>query len=141
LAETRAKEGVAITSPGNLPLPQPGKPTLIAATSDLFIQSRLTELANSLGLEARFATGERELIQLVASHPRLMILDLSSSDYDPTSLVKALKANSPGLRILGFYPHVRKDLEAKARGAGVDFIVPNSSFLRAARQALEQKPS
>ena len=113
------------------------KPLVVAATSDLFIQSRISQLAASLGLEARFATSEKGLVELASSMPRLVILDLSSEDYDPISTVRALKASSPDLRILGFHPHVRKDLEARAKSAGVNFVTPNSSFLKMAKQVLK----
>ncbi len=113
-------------------------PVIIAATTDLFIQSRLNELASALGLSIQFASNEEELGALALSHPKLVILDLSSTDYDFTSTARLLKENNPPPKILGFYPHIRGDLEAKDHAAGVDFVVPNSSFLRTARKILEE---
>ena len=113
-------------------------PVIIAATTDLFIQSRLNELASALGLSIQFASNEEELGALALSHPKLVILDLSSTDYDFTSIVTLLKENNPPPKILGFYPHIRRDLEAKAHAAGVNFVVPNSNFLKTARKILEE---
>ena len=93
-------------------------PVIIAATTDLFIQSRLNELASALGLSIQFASNEEELGALALSHPKLVILDLSSTDYDFTSTARLLKENNPPPKILGFYPHIRTDLEANARAAG-----------------------
>ncbi len=116
---------------------QSSNPVIIAATTDLFVQSRLNELAGSLGLTVRFASDEQELRSLASSQPRLVILDLSSTEYDPMSIARALKQNKSPPKILGYYPHVRKDLEARARDAGVDFVIPNSSFLKSTRKILE----
>ena len=94
-------------------------------------------MAGSLGLAIRFASSAVELGALTSSHLKLLILDLSSSEYDPLAIVRALKQNVPPLKILGFYPHVRRDLEEGARRAGVDFVVPNSTFLTVTRKILE----
>ena len=67
----------------------------------------------------------------------LVILDLASTEYDPDAVARTLKQNNTSPRILGYYPHVRKDLEAIARSAGVDYVVPNSSFLKRTKEILE----
>ncbi len=118
---------------------QSGNPTIIAATRDLFLQSRLHELARSLGLSIQFESNEQKLKSLTSLHPSLLVLDLASGEYDPLAVIQALKRTEDSPRILGFYPHIRKDLEAKARDAGIDFLVPNSSFLKSLRNILERK--
>ncbi len=118
---------------------QSGNPAIIAATTDLFVQSRLSELARSLGLSIRFESNEQKLKSLTSLYPSLLVLDLASSEYDPVAIIQALKRTEDSPRILGFYPHIRKDLEAKARDAGIDFLVPNSSFLKTVRNILEQE--
>lgn len=110
---------------------------VVAWTSDLFLRSRIGELASPLGLTAQFASDITELKVLVSQGPKLVILDLSSDEYDPIIVAEQLKAERPGLLLLGFYPHVRKDLETKARNARVDFVVPNSSFLKSLRNILQ----
>jgi len=111
---------------------------IITATSDLFIQSRLKELSDSLGHETLFTIDPQKILSQVASHPEcLIILDLASTEYDPPSLAKTLKQNNHTLRILGYYPHVRTDLERQAKDAGVDYIVPNSRFLKTVTEILE----
>jgi PleD family two-component response regulator len=113
---------------------------IIAATSDLFIQSRLKELSNLLGHETLFTIEPQKILSETASHPEcLVILDLATTEYDSPSLAKTLKENNHTLRILGYYPHVRTDLERAAKSAGIDFIVPNSGFLKTVREILEGK--
>ncbi len=110
---------------------------IIAATSDLFIRSRLKELADLLGHETRFSTDPTTIADLAKSHPGcLIILDLETSEYDSPSLARTLKHSSTS-RILGYYPHVRTDLAKNAKEAGVDYVVPNSGFLKTVKEVLE----
>ena len=110
---------------------------VVSWTSDLFLRSRIGELAGSLGLTTLFVSDIKELRELVSQRTMLVILDLASYEYDSITVVKTLKEEWPRLLVLGFYPHVRKDLEAKAKDVGVDFVVPNSSFLKSLRKILE----
>ena len=111
---------------------------IIAATTDLFIQSRLKELSDLLGHETLFTIDPRRVLSQSASHPEcLVILDLATTEYDSLALAKTIKQNNHALRILGYYPHVRTDLEREAKGAGVDYVVPNSRFLTTVREILE----
>src|SRR6267378_3636221 len=63
---------------------------VLAITSDLFLQSRITELAKSLCANAKIVTTEEDLLrQANLSTPNLVILDLASSEYDPFSCAQA----------------------------------------------------
>ena len=65
---------------------------IVAATSDLFLRSRITELARQTDADPFFGAGPDELKRLVAEkRPELVILDLSSTDYDPFSVARELK--------------------------------------------------
>ena len=109
---------------------------LVAATSDLFIRSRITELAKQTGADPYFGTGTDELRRLVAEkRPELVILDLSSTDYDPFSVAKELKTTFNS-RLFGLYPHVRTELKKRADETGFEYVVPNSNFLPSLRRVL-----
>ncbi len=113
---------------------------VLGITSDLFLQSRITELANSMGVNAKVVTTEEALIREANSmHPNLVILDLAASDYDPFSCAQKLKTMTPKPRILALFPHVRKDLKLKAEKAAIDYIVPNSAFLKTLKDILEKE--
>ncbi len=103
--------------------------TIVAVTSDLFLQSRIAELAGPLGFSTHFAADSEELKRTLAADTVLVILDLSSTDYDPFAITQMLKTTRPSLRILGFYPHVKTDLKTRGEEASIDVIVPNSKFL------------
>lgn len=109
---------------------------IIAVTSDLFLRSRIGELAKQTGTDALFATDADMLRKLSASnHPQLVILDLSATDYDPFSIARELKS-SYNPRLFGLYPHVKTDLKIQADKAGFEYVVPNSSFLPSLRRVL-----
>ena len=113
---------------------------VLAITSDLFLQSRIAELAKSLGASAKMVTTEEDLLrQANLSTPNLVVLDLASSEYDPFSCAQKLKAMSAPPRILAILPHIRTDLKLKAEKVMIDYIVPNSGFLKRLKSVLEKE--
>jgi len=112
---------------------------LVAATSDLFLRSRITELAKQTGADPLFGAGPDELRRLVAeTRPELVILDLSSTDFDPFSVARELKTTFNS-RLFGLYPHVRTELKKRADEIGFEYVVPNSSFLPSLRRVLLER--
>jgi PleD family two-component response regulator len=112
---------------------------LVAATSDLFLRSRITELAKQTGADPYFGTEPDELKRLVAEkRPELVILDLSSTDYDPFSVARELKTTFNS-RLFGLFPHVRTELKKRADEIGFEYVVPNSSFLPSLRRVLLER--
>ena len=112
---------------------------LIAATSDLFLRSRITELAKQTGADPFFETEPDELRRLVAENrPELVILDLSSTDYDPFSVAHELKTTFNS-RLFGLFPHVRTELKKRADEMGFEYVVPNSNFLASLRRVLLER--
>ena len=113
---------------------------VLAITSDLFLQSRITELSKSLGASAKLVTAEEDLLrQANSNHPNLVILDLTASEYDPFLCAQKLKIMSSPPKILAMFPHVRTDLKLKAEKVMIDYIVPNSGFLKTLKQILEKE--
>lgn len=113
---------------------------VLVATTDLFLQSRIMEVAKPLGYEVKFVKDEQELTQATRMFdPKLVVLDLSAGEYDPFSCAKTLKTIHGSLSILGFFPHVRTELKTRAKDSGIDFVVPNSSFLKSLKNILSGK--
>ena len=112
---------------------------VLAATTDLFLRSRITELARQTGNEPYFASGPDE-IRRVANQSRaeLVIMDLSSSEYDPFSLGKELKVMF-NVRLFALFPHVKAELKKKADEVGFEYVVPNSNFLDSLRRVFLER--
>ncbi len=112
---------------------------VLAITSDLFLQSRIMELAKSLGANAKLVTTEEDLLREASlRNPSLVIVDLAASDYDPFSCAQKLKTAASPPKILAIYPHVRTDLKLKAEKVMIDYIVPNSGFLKTLKHVIEK---
>jgi len=113
---------------------------VLAITSDLFLQSRITELARSLGANATLVTAEEDLLREASlRNPNLVILDLTASEYDPFSCAQKLKTMTSPPKILGIFPHIRADLKLKAEKVMIDYVVPNSGFLKTLKSVLEKE--
>ena len=113
---------------------------VLAITSDLFLQSRIIELAKSLGANAKLVATEEDLLrQANLITPNLVVLDLASSDYDPFSCAQKLKTMTSPPKILAIFPHIRTDLKLKAEKVRIDYIVPNSGFLKTLKSILEKE--
>ena len=113
---------------------------VLGITSDLFLQSRITELSKSLGATAKLVTTEEDLLrQANSNHPNLVILDLTASEYDPFSCAQKLKTMTAPPKIIAMFPHIRSDLKLKAEKVMIDYIVPNSSFLKTLKSLLEKE--
>ena len=110
--------------------------TIVAVSSDLFLQSRITELAASLGVTARFVSDSEGLKRTLEADAFLVVLDLSSTEYEPFIIIQLVKTSWPSLRILGFFPHVKYELKTRAEKAGVDVVVPNSKFMETLKEML-----
>src|SRR2546425_6151897 len=113
---------------------------VLAITSDLFLQSRITEAAKSLGAKAKLVTTEGDLLrQANLSTPKLVVIDLASAEYDPFSCAQKLKTMTSPPKILAIFPHIRTDLKLKAEKIMIDYIVPNSGFLKTLKSVLEKE--
>ena len=111
---------------------------VLAITSDLFLQSRITEVTRSLSASATMVMTEDALLREANSrNANLVILDLDASDYDPFLCAQRLKNMTSPPKILAIFPHIRTDLKLKAENIMIDFIVPNSGFLKTLKNILE----
>jgi len=98
------------------------------------------ELAKSLGASAKLVTNEEDLLrQANSDHPNLVVLDLTASEYDPFSCAQKLKTMTSPPKILAIFPHIRTDLKLKAEEVMIDYIVPNSGFLKTLKSVLEKE--
>ena len=85
-------------------------------------------------------TTEEDLLKQASLRtPNLVVLDLASSEYDPFSCAKKLKTMTSPPKILAIFPHIRTDLKLNAEKEKVDYIVPNSAFIRTLKSVLEKE--
>lgn len=106
---------------------------VVAAVEDLLFRSKISEIANTLGVEALFPRSPKKLLEKVhESPPDLLVLDLNSARFEPLQLLLELKSDeaSRGVPVVGFLSHVQKDLAVAARESGCDRVMARSAFTR-----------
>jgi len=103
---------------------------VLAIVDDLFFAAKIRETARQSGITVEIAAGEQQVMDLAATRPSLVVIDLNCNKINPLQLIGRLKGD-PGLAgvpILGFVSHVQDDLEVQARQAGCDTVLPRSAF-------------
>lgn len=106
---------------------------IVAAVEDLLFRSKISETANTLGVEALFPRSKEQLVERIyEAPPDLLVLDLNSTRFGPLKLLEQLKSDevSRGVPVVGFLSHVQKDLAVAARESGCDRVMARSAFTR-----------
>ena len=100
---------------------------VVALMDDLFFQMKLAETAKQLGVEVKVAANGEALMELMASEPKLVIVDLNARSQ-PIAAIEKLRQVRKNVRVVGFLSHVQRELAAQAQTAGCDEVLPRSSF-------------
>jgi CheY-like chemotaxis protein len=106
---------------------------VLAAVEELLFKSKISETAETLGVEARFPRSPRKLLEtLRESPPDLLVLDLNSARFEPLTLLRNVKSDeaTKDVQTVGFLSHVQKDLAVAAREAGCDRVMARSAFTK-----------
>ena len=104
---------------------------VLAAVEDLLFRSKISETAETLGVEARFPRSPKKLLEtLRESPPDLLVLDLNSARFEPLDLLRTVRSDEVGIPTVGFLSHVQRDLAVAAKEAGCDRVMARSAFTR-----------
>ncbi len=112
---------------------------VVAAVEDLLFRSKISETADTLGVEAAFPRSPKRFVdEARTSLPDLLVLDLNSARFEPLSLLYTVKSDRDldHVPTVGFLSHVQKDLAVAARKSGCDRVVARSAFTRDLPQIL-----
>ena len=116
--------------------------TVIAAIDDMFFVAKIRATAEHLDITVRSVRNAETLLNVAKeSVADLIIVDLHAEKLDPIAVARALKADEQvkAIRLLGFFSHVRADLQKAAVAAGYDVVIPRSVFSRDLAEILEGK--
>nr|ART38421.1 G361 [uncultured bacterium] len=116
--------------------------TVIAAVDDMLFVAKIRATAEHLDVVLRSVRNAETLLKVAReSAPDLIIVDLQAEKVDPITVAKTLKddAQLNSIRLLGFFSHVRADLQKAAVAAGYDVVIPRSVFSRDLAEILEGK--
>lgn len=105
---------------------------ILAVVSDLFFDAKITATARVVGVEVvavrTIDAAAARLADARAAAVTGLIVDLSLPAGDPIGFVRAVKASTPGVRVVAFLPHVEADRRRAAKEAGADEVLPRSRF-------------
>ncbi len=111
-------------------MPEPARQRrVLAVVRDLFLSTRIVEIARQLGVRLAVEDPDRALAFCREDPPDLVVLDLEAAP-DMAAVVHALKHDpaTAGIPLAGFYPHVRRALRDAALAAGLDQALPRSAL-------------
>jgi PleD family two-component response regulator len=114
---------------------------VIAAVDDMFFASKIRAVAESLGVEVRFAKSAEQALEAArAGEPRLVLADLHAEKCDPFRLAESFKADAAlrAVPLLGFFSHVQTELKERAEAAGYDRVMPRSAFSKKLSEILSE---
>ena len=95
-------------------------------SDDLIFTSRIVATARAHGLSVGVAkTLDALLAKAKERPPTGVIVDL----HNPTLDVATLRAELPGVRVIGYGSHVDAERLKAARAAGCDLVLPRSAFV------------
>jgi hypothetical protein len=104
--------------------------TVVVLADDLFWKTKIDHAAKSAQAPAVFISDPAGLVKAAeAGKTALVLIDLAIRP-DPFAAIAALKkgAKTKGIHVVGWYEHVRKDLEKKGTEAGCNQLMPRSTF-------------
>ena len=99
------------------------KSVVLYKISDLILRSRIEEIASSRGFRVINASSIKNVPAITEF---LLVCDLVLVQNEIENLVEDTR--SAQATILGFYPHVMKELKVHAISAGVKHVVPRSAL-------------
>ena len=103
---------------------------IIAACSDVFFAVKINAAVKNAGMELKLANSHADAIEKARAQPALIIVDLNDRTIPALPLVQELKADQElrNIPVLAFLSHVQVELEAEAKAAGIEAVVPRSVF-------------
>ncbi|MHB8701568.1 MAG: hypothetical protein ACYC7D_11215 [Nitrososphaerales archaeon] len=109
---------------------------IIVGAADIFFRAKLEQMTKACGGTPIFVTSEAELHRALVKSDRrtLIVVDVEKSIVD-LAQVALMKGQA---ELVGFYPHVQKELLEKARKSGITRTVPRSRIEEMVKRFLVQ---
>lgn len=98
-------------------------------TNDLMFSSRVSGAAQSAGVDVRVIGSVAGLIELLSDGGiRLVVLDLTVSGLDPTSVLPEIRNIDSEVAVVAYGPHVHEQKLADAASAGCEQVLSKGQF-------------
>lgn len=98
-------------------------------TTDLLFSSKVTGAAGMQGLKVEVVMSAAKLMERLATDDvRLILLDLTAPQLNPTTLIPELKKSAPQAHLVAFGPHVQEQALLAAHQAGCNDVLTRGQF-------------
>lgn len=105
-------------------------PLVLLCSPDLMLAVRVEGATGALGYGLRTAAAPAEVAAAVAAAaPAAVLIDLAAAGDTLAELVGVARKAQPPSFVLGFFPHVQRELGVAGREAGCTLVVPRSRFI------------
>jgi len=103
--------------------------TVLALVDDLFWRTKIDHAVKSASSKITFISDPAELAAADPQNVGVLLVDLALKKEPFEAITKLKKsAKTKAIPVVGYYEHVRKDLQQKGNEAGCDEVLPRSSF-------------
>ncbi len=104
--------------------------TVVVLADDLFWKTKIDHAAKSAQAPAVFISDPKELVKAAEKGKTALVLVDLALRSDPFPAIESLRKGSKtkGIHVVGWFEHVRKDLEKKGTASGCDEVLPRSAF-------------
>ena len=110
---------------------------LLAAVRDLLFRSKIDAAARRLGVEVAFAPRDVPLSAVARERrPALLLADLGEPGV--MDELRAILAERPASRVVGYLGHLRTDLRDEARGLGVEEVLTRGQLAASLDEVLSR---
>lgn len=100
---------------------------LMYKITDLLFASRIEEICRKSSTEIKSVQNLDQLDSAMnGKKPALIVCDLVSVKADLASVMRIAKANDS--KVLGYYPHIDKNIATFSHSLNVDYVIPRSAF-------------
>lgn len=102
---------------------------LLVVSPDFIQATEIEDTAKLHGLTARTCSSSGDaLAVLEQATARRVILDLQMPEFDPVVFMGGIQKLDPQPEVIAFGPHVRPELLAAARTAGIERVLTRGQF-------------
>ncbi len=102
---------------------------VVLVVSDMIFRTKICSCAQAVGVSLEIVNSLDEFTRITGEgSPASVIVDLEQDEALVAGLIDAAAQLSPRPKLIGFCPHVRKDIMDHAKESGFDQVMPRSAF-------------
>jgi DNA-binding NarL/FixJ family response regulator len=104
---------------------------VLGLLTDLFFSARIRETAKQLGVPCEILRDPAVFVdRVIATPPRLVIVDMNLKGADAAAVVRNLRARAPDVTVIGYLYDAQEELMLAAEEAGCHQVLSRGQLTR-----------